>query len=909
MKLIKVLFAQLLLVIVFYLPAFAQNDLSVLNKIMTKTAKVYDDIPIEKVYLHFDKPYYAVGDTIWLKAYLTIDYHKPSPLSKIVYVTILGPRDSLVQSLKLQVKNGVAWGNIALSQYSYKKGNYRVVAYTNWMNNSGPAYFFNKNITIGDVINSTVSTQISLKSTVVNKFSKISAGISYKDDDGKPYISKKVSWSVIKDDEPIIKGKGETDKNGFIDVSFINNKKYNLDSVSIVTVIDNGNRKQISSSFPLKSVAKPNDIQFFPEGGELLVGVRSKIAFKAVKPDGLGMDVKGTITDNSNNVVTEFSSSHLGMGLFLLTPEDGKTYTAKVTFADGSTAVPELPKIQTGGINVGIENNDPDVLKLKLQADLSFFQAYKDKTFFILAKSGGIIFYAAKMPLESQVYNASIPKSKFPTGIVQVTLFSPDGDPLSERIAFIQHNDQLNLSINSDHPSYTTRQKVKLNLLAKNNDQPAEGNFSVAVIDDSKVPYDENAETTILTYLLLTSDIKGYIEKPNYYFNHPDEKVMADLDVLMQTQGYRRFSYDGILNDQYPQIHYAPEQGITISGTLRGSNGIPVYKGNVHLSIRDKNHYENAITDADGHFKFSNLVFLDSAQVVISARDNPRASDLVLTVDGEHAQAIPVNFNTPDEIMNIDSALNPYLKNSKVQFNNTHVLKEVVIKDTKIVKTTSHLDYGSLSSLSYQPDHLIKGSELKDCNSVLECLKALAMGMTFENENFYVFTDYSRGKKIPAQVFIKGMPVDVNYLATLDANNIESVEIFLKDDLGLVNSAYNSNGAIVVNLKKAPEATKISYSELKDLLPKRNEVTFTPKGYAAIKSFYLPRYNGPRETQTNPTDIRSTIYWNPNVITDKTGAAALEYFNADGKGTYSAIIEGIDKDGNIGRQVYKYTVK
>jgi hypothetical protein len=910
MKLIKVLFAQLLFVIAFYLPGFAQNDLSVLNKIMTKTAKVYNDIPIEKVYLHFDKPYYAVGDTIWLKAYLTIDYHKPSPLSKIVYVNILGPRDSLVQSLKLQIKNGVAWGNITLSPYSYKKGNYRVVGYTNWMNNNGPAYFFNKNITIGDVINNnTIATQISLKSTVVNKFPKISAGISYKDDDGKPYISKKVSWSVIKDDEAIIKGKGETDKNGFIDISFVNNKKYNLDSVSIVTVIDNGNRKQISSSFPLKSVAKPNDMQFFPEGGELLVGVRSKIAFKAIKPDGLGIDVKGTITDNNNNVVTEFSSSHLGMGFFLLTPEDGKTYTAKVTFADGSTAVPDLPKIQTGGINLGIDNIDPDVLKLKLQADVPFFQAYKDKTFFILAKSDGIIFYAAKMPLVSQVYNANIPKSKFPTGIVQVTLFSPDGDPLSERVAFIQHNDQLNLTINSDHPSYATRQRVKLNILAKNNDQPAEGNFSIAVVDDSKVPYDENAETTILTYLLLTSDIKGYIEKPNYYFNHPDEKTMADLDVLMQTQGYRRFSYDGILNDKYPQVYFAPEQGINITGTLRASNGIPVYKGNVHLSIRDKNHYENAITDAEGHFRFSNLVFLDSAQVVISARDNSRASDLVLTVDGEHSQAIPVNYNVPDATLNIDSALNPYLKNSKIQFNNTHVLKEVIIKDTKIVKTASHLDYGTLSSLSYQPDHLINGSQLKDCNSVLECLKALAMGMTFDNENFYVFSDYSRGKKIPAQVFIKGMPVDVNYLATLDANNIESVEIFLKDDLGLVNSAYSSNGAIVVNLKKAPEATKISYRELKDLLPKRNEVTFMPKGYAAIKSFYLPRYNGPREAQTNPTDIRSTIYWNPNIITDKTGTALLEYFNADGKGTYRAIIEGIDKDGNIGRQVYRYTVK
>jgi hypothetical protein len=909
MKFIKILFAQTLLVVVFCLPVFAQNDISVLNQIMAKTAKLYNDDPVEKVYLHFDKPYYAVGDTIWFKAYLTVDYHRPSPLSKIVYVDILGPRDSLIQSVKLQVKNSVAWSNFPLSQYSYKKGNYRIVAYTNWMNNAGPTYFFNKNITIGDAINNTVSTQISLKSSVVNKLSKISAGIYFKDDQGNPYGGKKVSWSVIKDYDPLMKGKGETDKNGFIDIGIVNIKNYSLDSATLITTIEDGSKKQISNSFPLKSVVKPNDIQFFPEGGELLIGLRSKIAFKAIKPDGLGIDLKGTITDNNNNVVAEFSSSHLGMGFFFLTPEDGKTYTVRVTFADGSTAVPNLPKIQTGGINLGIENNDPVSLKLRIQADAPFFQAYKDKTFFITAKSSGVIYFAAKMQLESQVYNASIPKSKFPTGIVQVTLFSLDGDPVSERIAFIQHNDLLNLSVSSDHPSYATRQKVKLNILAKNNDQPDEGNFSVAVIDDAKVPFDENAETTILTYLLLTSDIKGYIEKPNYYFNHPDEKTATDLDVLMQTQGYRRFSYDGILNDKYPAINYIPEQGITITGTLRGSNGIPFNKGNVRLSIHDKNYSENTITDADGRFKFSNVVFLDSAQVVVSARNNVRSNDLVLTIDGEHSQAIPINFNAPDEILNIDSTLNAYLKNSKIQFSHTNTLKEVVIKDTKIVKTVSHHDFSSLSSLAYDADHTIPGSMIKDCANVLECIKSLAAGMVFENENFYVMRDYSQGNRTPAAIFVKGMPVDVSMLNTLNANEIESVEVFYKDQLGLIKSAYNANGVIVINMKKVEAPKKISLQELRDLIPKRNELTFSPKGYAPIRTFYLPRYDGPKASQTTLTDTRSTIYWNPNVITDKTGTATLEYFNADGIGTYRAIIEGIDKDGNIGRQVYRYTVK
>jgi hypothetical protein len=280
----------------------------------------------------------------------------------------------------------------------------------------------------------------------------------------------------------------------------------------------------------------------------------------------------------------------------------------------------------------------------------------------------------------------------------------------------------------------------------------------------------------------------------------------------------------------------------------------------------------------------------------------------MLTVDGDPAQRLPVNYNQPDEILNIDSALSTYLQNAKRQILNSHVLKEVVIKDTRIVKKVSHKDYGALSSLSSEPDRFIDGSSLQGCNVVLECIKSLAAGVIFEDNNFYIMRDYNQGKKVPMQVFVKGMPVDAGYLANLNAGEIESVEVFLKDELGLVNSAYQSNGALVVNMKKI-ETQKISYSQLKDLLPKHNEVTFNPQGYAPIRIFYLPRYIGPKQFDTDNNDIRTTIYWNPNVNTDKTGNIMLEYFNADGKGTYRATVEGIDKDGNIGRQVFRYTVK
>ncbi len=909
MKFIKILLVQSLFSVLVYFSASAQSDTAVLNHIINKTVKLYNSYPMEKVYLHFDKPYYALGDTIWFKAYLTIDYHQLSPLSKIVYVDILGQRDSLIQSVKLQVKNGVAWGSIPVSQYVFKKGNYRVVAFTNWMNNSEPAYFFNKNITIGDAINNDLATQISLSSKAVNKTTKISAKIFYKDGDGNPYSEKKVNWTLEKDYETLIKGKGETDKNGFIDISFFNTKNYGLDSSSLITVLDNG-RKQYTAVVSLKAVSKPNDIQFFAEGGQLINGLTSKVAFKAVNPNGLGIDVKGTITDNTNKVVAEFASTHLGMGVFAFTPEDGKNYTAKVTFGDGTTASPDLPKIETGAINVCLENSSPDFLRLRIQTDTPFLNAYKGKTFFILAKSSGVVCFAAKIQLQEQVYNATIAKNKFPTGIVQVTLLSADGEPLSERIAFIQHNDLLKFDINGDKQAYTTRQEVKLNITAKNNEaKPAEGTFSMAVIDDSKVPFDENAEITILTNLLLTSDIKGYIEKPNYYFNNPDEKAQADLDILMQTQGYRRFSYDGIMNNKFPTVKYLPETGINLTGTLRGQNGIPVSGGNVRIYIADKNFSANTITDADGKYGFANLIFRDSTKINLSARNNTRSNDLVLTVDGEHGQMIPINFNAPDEILNIDSTLSAYLKNSKIQFNNSNVLKEVVIKDTRIVKTVNHRDFSSLASLSADADHTILGSALQGCNSAFDCIRAMAGGMTYDNDNFYVSRNYNQGKRTPAAIFLRGQPVDVNALYGLNVSDIESVELFYKDEMGLINSAYGTDGAMVINMKKAPPATKVSLQELRDLMPKQNEVNFSPQGYATVRTFYLPRYNGPRESQTNRADTRSTIYWNPNIITDKTGNASVEFYNSDGRGTYRVIIEGIDKDGNIGRTVYHYTVK
>ncbi len=219
---------------------------------------------------------------------------------------------------------------------------------------------------------------------------------------------------------------------------------------------------------------------------------------------------------------------------------------------------------------------------------------------------------------------------------------------------------------------------------------PAEGTFSVTVVDETTVPFDENAETTILSHLLLTSDLRGYVEKPNYYFNHPDDKTYTDLDVLMLTQGYRRFSYKNIIADKNPPISFLPEGGIEISGTLRTNTGLPLAKGNIRLIIPDKNFSTQTITDMSGNFRFSNIMVSDSSRVTVNARDNPGSNNLVITLDGMVLPPSTQYINPVGGITNIDSTLRPYLQNSK-KFNNPHSLNEVVIKETNKNKETKPL--------------------------------------------------------------------------------------------------------------------------------------------------------------------------------------------------------------------------
>ncbi|QKJ30416.1 carboxypeptidase regulatory-like domain-containing protein [Mucilaginibacter mali] len=886
---------------------FAQRDTVSLNTIIAKSVKFVNDYPIEKVYVHFDKPYYAAGDTVWLKAYTTTDLHVPSTLSKIVYVDVYNDQDSLMASIKMPLVNGVAPGMIPLPAEGYKQGNYRLRAYTNWMLNFDGSYLFTKVLTIGNPIDKDVLTTVSFGHTAGAQ-PGTTVRIFYKDPNGKPLANQKISWRTEASHDETGKGRGTTDANGYLTISLPPTPSITLSSSTLFTTMELGT-KNVTNIFPLKSAAPGKDVQFFPEGGQLIAGVPGKVAVKAIKADGLGVNLKGTVVDNAGQTVCTLSADHIGMGAFAMQPEAGKSYKANITFADGTTGSYDLPRVQASGITLMIANADADNLTIRILSSESFFQANQNKNFSIVAQQGGFIKYAAQTRLEKQVYSAIVPKTKFQSGTLQITLFGPTGSPISERMVFIQKADLLNLAINTDKPQYLHRQPVKMTIAAKNGALPAEASLSVSVVDEGKVPVDEDAETTILTSLLLTSDLRGYIEKPNYYFKKPDEKTIADLDILMLTQGYRRFSFRDVMAGRNPKILVMPETGIDITGTLRNRTGLPIFKGIVRLMMADRTASLQATTNADGQFKFANVMVNDSTKITITARDNPGYTNLMLMVDGQTYPAPSRITTLPDERLNIDSAMRPYLENSKRVYNNTHQLKEVVVKAAVAPKRPGHLEHGALTGLSPEPDHLIDGERFKGCTFFVSCLQSMALGLTYVDNIFYVTRDYNAGIKKPMEVYMDGLQVDMNYLQGVVASEVESVEIFFKDGMSGINQRDGTNGVLVINKKKAPKGQKVSLADLQKLLPNPYQVEMVPRGYTVVKEFYAPKYDVAKPN-AGGVDLRSTIYWNPKVTTDKiTGAATVQFNNADGTGTYRAIVEGMDAAGNIGRYVYRYKVQ
>ena len=890
------------LFVLFYIPLKAQEVPKIpINTVVERLQKYLGVYPLEKLHLHFDKPYYAVGDTLWFKTYLQHNQIEYTP-SKIAYVDVINGRDSLVQTLRIPLNKGTGEGFFVLDPQVIKQDNYRFRAYTKWMMNFSMDDFYNKVVPVGDAINKKLGTEI----TFTPDGNKTKATIQFRDGKGALLGRKKINWETIDGWDAFDKGKGETDDMGRVTITFSSKDKELLKKGRLVVKID-AETTQVGD-FPLRNAIDDFDVQFFPEGGELLANTSKKVAFKATGANGKSIRVKGKIIDSKKKVVTEFNDLGLGMGSFELLPVSGEQYKAVVSLPSGSERTFDLPMVKSEGINLVAGVKNADNMTVHLVTNEAYFNKIQGQPYYLFGQLNGHLIYGAQVTVKSPSVSINVPIKDLPNGIIQFTLVSPQGKALSERLVFNSAAENLVIQVKSDKSNYAQKEKVKLDLL-NNSALKAKSSLSVAVIDETKVPFDDHEENTILSNLLLTSDLKGYIEKPNYYFDPSIENRDQALDALLMTQGFRRFSYDNLIEEKYPKVNFLPEQGINLSGTLRLNTGKPYPNGGLLLSIPARATRKDVYTDNNGRFVFENLNFPDSVKVTINARSNDNYRNLVINMDQSFYPA--VDLNNPykaNEILNIDKQMTEYLNNSKNEFRTSYLIDEVSVTASRKENRTSK-EFSALSGLS-MADHRIEGDRFNGCNALTMCLNTLLTGVTYDANTlkYYLTRSYNQGSRVPVQFFLNGMPIDENSLNSIVPSEIEAIEVFLKDDLGTVSRLYQNNGVVsIITKKDKPKGPRMSLAQIESMLPKSNVIDLYPLGYIKERKFYMPKYDTDLSKAKN--DHRTTIYWNPDVQWDENGNSVLEYFNGDGNGKYKVVVEGMDENGKIGRAVYHYTVK
>ncbi len=871
-----------------------------INTVVERVQKFLSVYPVEKIHLHFDKPYYAVGDTLWFKMYLYHNQLEYLP-SKIGYVDIINGKDSLIQTLKIPLENGTGKGHFVLDPQIIKQDNYRFRGYTKWMMNFDPAYFYNKVVTVGDAINKKLATNIDYTPSG----NKTKATIQFRDSKGTLIGRRKLTWEATDGWDPFDKGRGETDDMGRATISFSTKDRELLKKGRLVVKLEG--EGSLVGDFSLKHAIWDADVQFFPEGGDLIAGLENRVAFKAVGQDGKGLAVKGKVIDAKKKTVAEFTDLGLGMGYFTMVPDAGHAYKAVVTFANGEEMTFDLPEVKDEGVNLVLQGNTAETVQLTIVANDAAFAKVQNTAFYIFGQLNGHLIYGAQATLKNSSLTINVPKANIPNGIMQFTLMTPQGQLLSERLVFNSSAEYLTLDIKTDKANYARKDKVKLDI-ANLMSEKLPSTLSVAVIDEEKVPYDGHKENTIISNLLLTSDLKGYVEKPAYYFDPEVENRGEALDALLMTQGFRRFAYTDLIAEKLPKVDYLPEQSINLSGTLFLNTGRPYPNGGLLLSIPSRAYRKDVYTDQSGRFVFEDLVFTDSSKVNINARGNDNYRSLVINMDQSFYPAIDErNPYTANEVLNIDQQLTSYLENSKNEYRTSILIDEVVVSRTVVTSRTSK-EFSSLSGLS-MADHRIEGDRFSGCNVLTMCLGTMLTGITYDNNTlrYYVTRNYNQGSRTPVQFFLNGMPIDENTLNSIQPIEIEAIEVFLRDDLGTVSRMYQNDGVVsIITKKEKPKGPRMTLSQIEALIPKTNIIDLYPLGYIKERTFYLPKYDTPQSRATN--DYRTTVYWNPDVKLDENGQVSLEYFNADGNGKYRVVVEGIDDAGHIGRKEFQYNV-
>ncbi|RZK62932.1 MAG: hypothetical protein EOO59_01220 [Hymenobacter sp.] len=651
-----------------------------------------------------------------------------------------------------------------------------------------------------------------------------------------------------------------------------------------------------------KRAATPPDIQFLPEGGSLVEGLESVVAFKAVAYTGSGIDVTGQVLDAQNQLVATFSSTHLGMGFFRLTPAPGQHYHAVVASPQAAAVTVPLPVAQASGYTLHVTSTT-DAYQVSIRQ-----HGGRGGAVLLLGQVRGAVGYLGQgQVLGDEPFTARIAKSKFASGIVHFTLFDGQGHPLAERLAFGPSEPALRISLTPDQPSYGPQQPVRVRVaVADAAGQPVAASLSVAVADAGLADADTD---NIATRLLLTSDLAGYVENPGYYFQDPSPEAAQALDALLLTQGWRRFAWEPVLAGRGPAPGFGVARSLGLLGQVTRPNGAPAAHSTLtFLQAKPTKLALSLETDAEGRFLVNGLGGCDTIRATLQTRTATGQQNLVIRLDP--GPAIPL-LQLPPLPLTPAPPLAAALANSQLEqaaehrfaLDNTIALNTVSVQGQRAVLPDTRRLYGPGMATVVEMDRI--PSAHNSSVTVLQALQGRVPGLsiTGSEPNIHVqirgITSFT-GSSDPL-VLIDGAYSSVDALANYLASEVETVEV-LKGGQAAIFGSRGAAGVLAVYTRQG-NLNKPAQVAVPGVLAVRLPAFSCPQ------QFYAPRYGADAPPPTRPDTRRSTLYWNPNVRTDANGQAEFTFFTSAARGLFQLTAEGLAPTGRpalgTGRLVVK----
>lgn len=913
---------------------------------------------IEKCYLQTDRNLYGTQDTVWFKGYVFNHENIISDESIALHVLFSDEEGNKIRDKKWPIVDGLVEGSFITPS---REGRYFLSAFSGQM--AGTNLMFRKEIYVQSEIADEVVVQVSNISHSDNGHElsiDLEANLSSREVASKA----KLNYSIWSDTAMISAASTKTDAEGKVSLSFDNLDAVHNNYEVVVDVVDDELQKPVRLAIPITKKENKIDLQFLPEGGNMISGLKNKIAFKAIDSHGKPIDFEGELLNKQRELITKVSSFYMGMGHFDLTPEIGEAYTFRITSQVKDTTY-TLPKVIEQGVVITTRNTgNTNQLYLELKSSKALIgQPIR----LSVSQQKGVIFEREFAGSSREFIN--IPLQKANPGIAKASIHDASGNILSERLLFLKADQRLKVALTTDKPEYQPREKVQVSIKVTDMDgNPVSGGFNLAAIDQTRSGSVGIDNPSMLAQILLNSELKGSIPTPNFYFSD-DPKSKQALDYVMLTNGWRK----------YTKSPFPNPEGINGKLIQRNSRKKVIASTSLKLYSVDGLVENEIAVDELGGFTIPSTYLKakgDSFLLATSASDkkfspNIRLVDSTMLLNniykGNILEAMSIKGKKPDltfftapNKVQLDKfqevvILNSFTISERNFFGNACDALALDTEGNWSTKTAEQLDMSKLDlvtllrqvsdkvlgygpqttrRVSYDiklpffksviPENSWVNGLINDAISVGAILSPYKDRLTIRFKiTAKTIGGYYRPLilewPIPFDVYINCEYVEPNQnrenrypykyyeyedFETIDLRNLESISVNAPSTAGRTDK-------IISNLEYMsiiPRPIIVIKTIGGEIIRKQR---FYPYYFYTTyqkeqSSFYAPAYITEKEINSPVYDLRNTIHWQTNIITDQNGEATVSFYNADRANMIGITVEGIDAYSRIGFGTSQY---